>query len=74
MGELDIRGLDSRATARLQTAWKMHEGDAYDSSYLDRFLEEAKSLLAGDWDIDRHETPESKDKIVDVTLRFSRKS
>jgi outer membrane protein assembly factor BamA len=74
MGELDIRGLDSKATARLQAAWKLHEGDAYDSSYPDRFVEEAKGLLAGDWDIDVHQTPEPKDKIVDVTLRFDRKS
>ena len=74
MGDLDIRGLDSRSTDRLQLKWKLHPGDAYDSSYAGQFAEEARSQLAGEWDVTVHETPDAKEKTVDVTLRFDRKS
>jgi outer membrane protein assembly factor BamA len=74
MGELEIRGLDSRVTDRLQLKWKLRPGDPYDSSYLHSFLDETRDQLPGDWDISVHETPEAKDKTVDVTLRFDRKS
>jgi outer membrane protein assembly factor BamA len=74
MGELDIRGLDSRATDRLQLKWKLRPGDPYDSSYLSVFLDEAKGMLPGDWEISAHETPDANDKTVDITLRFDRKS
>jgi len=74
MGELDIRGLDTRTTDRLQLKWKLHSGDAYDSSYAGQFADEAKGQMAGDWDVSIHETPDAKDKTVDVTLRFDRKS
>jgi outer membrane protein assembly factor BamA len=71
MGDLDIRGLDSRSTTRLIEAWKLRSGDPYDSSYYQRFLKETDQLLPeGPWKITFHETPDENDKTVDVTLRF----
>ncbi len=71
MGDLDIRGLDSHTTARLGDAWKLRSGDPYDNSYYQRFLTEADKLVpGGPWKISFHETPDDKDKTVDVTLRF----
>jgi outer membrane protein assembly factor BamA len=74
MGDLDIRGLDSRTTERMVTAWKLMQGDTYDAEYPKKFTEEALGLLSGDdWNIVVHETVEEKDKTVDVSLHFEHK-
>ncbi len=75
MGELEIQGLDSRSTSRLEGDWKLRGGDAYDSSYPGRFVEESlKELsLMGGWDVRVHQSLNEKDKTVDVTLRFDPK-
>ncbi|MGA8493346.1 MAG: POTRA domain-containing protein [Terriglobales bacterium] len=75
MGDLEIRGLDSRTTARLQDGWTLRGGDAYDSSYPKRFLDrEDKEIgLRADWNV-RVEESLNDDKTVDVTLRFDPKA
>lgn len=72
MGDLEIRGLDSRTTARLENDWKLRGGDPYDSSYPRRFVAQAykETSLLGDWKSSIHESLNQKDKTVDVTLRF----
>jgi len=72
MGELDIMGLDSPATARLREAWKMRPGDVYDSSYVKRFVTEADKLLTAnvDWMVQTQEIPNQQDKTVDVALHY----
>jgi len=75
MGDLEIRGLDSRASDRLAATWKLRAGDTYDSGYPRQFLDAANNLVPGDqWNITVHETVEDKDKVVDVSLRFDLKS
>jgi outer membrane protein assembly factor BamA len=76
MGDLEIRGLDSRTTARLQNDWKLRGGDPYDSSYSKRFLDEAdkESSLTADWNVSVRESLNREEKTVDVTLRFDPKS
>ena len=69
MGEVEIRGLDSRTTARLQNDWTLRSGDIYDSSYVSRFVEQAYKEI-GDWHVSVHETVDPHDKTVDVTVRF----
>ena len=72
MGDLEIRGLDSKATERMGAAWKLHGGDTYDSGYPQRFVDAAPGLLGGgdQWEIVVHESVEDKDKTVDVSLHF----
>ncbi len=41
MGDLEIRGLDSKATERMGAAWKLHAGDTYDSGYPQQFVDAA---------------------------------
>jgi outer membrane protein assembly factor BamA len=75
MGDLEIRGLDSRTTARLEDGWRLRGGDPYDSSYPKRFLDQADkelSLLA-DWEVSVRESLNRNEKTVDVTLRFNAK-
>jgi outer membrane protein assembly factor BamA len=75
MGDLEIRGLDSRTTARLQNDWKLRGGDPYDSSYPGRFLEQVEKevLVMGDWRAGVRESLNQDEKTVDVSLRFDRK-
>jgi outer membrane protein assembly factor BamA len=75
MGEFEITGLDSQAKAHLLAAWKLHEGDPYDSEYAKRFLNETSRLVPANipWEIGIHEAVNEKDKTVDVTIRFSTK-
>jgi outer membrane protein assembly factor BamA len=76
MGDLDIRGLDSRTTARLQDDWRLRGGETYDSSYPKRFLEkEDKEIsIMSDWKASIRESLNRDEKTVDVTLRFDPKS
>ena len=75
MGDLEIRGLDSRTTARLQDDWKLRGGDPYDSSYPKRFLEQADKEISwmSDWNTSVRESLNPQEKTVDVTLRFDPK-
>ena len=72
MGELEILGLDSQAKARMQAAWTLHAGQAYNADYLKKFLDDTRQLLPRGvgWAVSTHETPDAKDKTVDVEIRF----
>jgi len=75
MGDLEIRGVDSHLTDRLENDWKLRGGDPYDSSYPKKFLDQANkeiSLLA-DWTASVRESLNPQEKTVDVTLRFDLK-
>jgi outer membrane protein insertion porin family len=75
MGDLEIIGLDSQTKARLQAAWKLAEGEPYNSEYPAKFLGETSRLVPAGvpWDIRIQEAVNEKDKTVDVTLRFTPK-
>jgi outer membrane protein assembly factor BamA len=71
MGDLEVRGLDSKATERMLQAWRLSAGETYDSGYPQRFLDSISGQFPADqWKITVHETPEDQDKTVDVSLRF----
>jgi outer membrane protein assembly factor BamA len=75
MGDLEIKGLDTHTTDRLQNEWALRGGDRYDSSYAKHFLEQADkeiSLLA-EWTVSIRESLNRDEKTVDVTLRFDPK-
>jgi len=76
MGDLELRGLDSRTTARLEDGWRLHGGDPYDSSYPKRFLDqEDKEIgILADWNVSVRESLNHDEKTVDVTLRFDPKA
>ncbi len=71
MGDLEVRGLDSKATERIGADWKLLPGQTYNSDYPGQFLKSiAGTFPADQWKITLHETPEDQDKVVDVSLRF----
>jgi hypothetical protein len=71
MGELEIRGLDSRTTARLLEQWKLRVGDVFDETYPGTFLELSyKDPSLEGWTASAHRTMDEVDKTVDVTLQF----
>jgi outer membrane protein assembly factor BamA len=72
MGELEILGLDTQATARMQAAWTLREGQPYNADYPEKFRDDTGQLLPRGvrWAISIHETLEAKDKTVDVEIRF----
>jgi outer membrane protein assembly factor BamA len=72
MGELEILGLDTQSKARMLAAWKLPEGQPYNASYPIKFLDETRPLLPRgvSWAVTFHETPDAKDKTVDVEIRF----
>jgi len=72
MGDLEILGLDTQATARMRGAWTLREGQPYNADYLTKFLEDTGQLLPRGvhWGITTHTTPDAKDKTVDVEIRF----
>jgi len=72
MGELEILGLDTQATARMQAAWSLREGQPYDADYPNKFVDDTGQILPRGvrWIVSIHETPEAKDKTVGVEIRF----
>lgn len=72
MGELEIAGLDTQAKARMQEAWTLREGQPYNADYPKKFLDDTRQLVPRgvQWDVSIHETPDAKDKTVDVEIRF----
>jgi outer membrane protein assembly factor BamA len=72
MGELEILGLDTQATARVRDAWNLHEGQPYNADYPEKFLMDTDQLLPRgvQWHSTVHATPDPKDKTVDVEIRF----
>jgi outer membrane protein assembly factor BamA len=71
MGDLEVRGLDSKATERIGAEWKLLPGQTYNSDYPGQFLKSiAETFPPDQWKISLHETPEDQDKVVDVSLRF----
>src|ERR1700686_382578 len=72
MGELEILGLDTQATARMQAAWTLREGQPYNADYPGKFRDDTGQLPPRGvrWAISVHETLEAKDKTVDVEIRF----
>lgn len=73
MGELDILGLDSQATAHLQAQWKLRPGEPYNGEYAKLFLDQTAQFLPRGvpWDASVHEAVNESDKTVDVSLRFT---
>jgi outer membrane protein assembly factor BamA len=72
MGELEILGLDTQAKARMQAAWTLRQGQPYNADYPKKFLEDTRQLLPRGvaWNVSIHETPDARDKTVDVEIRF----
>jgi outer membrane protein insertion porin family len=72
MGELEVTGLDTQATARMRAAWTLHEGQTYNADYLKKFLADTEQLLPHGvhWGVSIHETPDARDKTVDVEIHF----
>lgn len=75
MGEVEILGLDTQAQAQMRAAWALREGQPYDADYPQKFLENTRDLVPRgvQWDISIHETPDAKDKTVDVEIRFKQR-
>jgi outer membrane protein assembly factor BamA len=73
MGELDILGLDSQATAHLQAEWKLLPGAPYNGEYPKQFLDQTAQFLprAVPWNVSYHEAVNETDKTVDVSLHFT---
>jgi len=72
MGELDIEGLDTQAKARMQDAWTLRQGQPYNADYLKKYLRDTGPLLPRGvrWGVTVHETPDARDKTVDVEIHF----
>ena len=45
MGDLEVRGLDSKATERMLAAWRLLPGQTYDSGYAKLFLDSIIALF-----------------------------
>jgi outer membrane protein assembly factor BamA len=72
MGEFEILGLDTQAKARMVEAWTLRQGQPYNADYLKKYLNDTGRLLPRgvQWASTVHETPDAKDKTVDVEIQF----
>jgi outer membrane protein insertion porin family len=71
MGDLEIRGVDTRTTARLVDLWKLHAGDVFDDTYPKSFLDGAfKDPSMVGWTASVRQSMNESDKTVDIALHF----
>jgi outer membrane protein assembly factor BamA len=72
MGEIEITGLGTQASAQMRGAWKLLEGQPYNDDYPDKFLNETRKIVpdSGAWAVTKHVTPDVKSKTVDVEIHF----
>jgi outer membrane protein assembly factor BamA len=70
MGELEIIGLDTQAKARMVEAWALRQGQPYNAEYSMKFLGDNRQLIPRGVQGTIQETPDAKDKTVDVEIRF----
>ncbi len=70
MGELEITGLDTQAKARMVEAWTLREGQPYNADYSLKFLSDNRQIIPRGVQATIQETPDAKDKTVDVEIRF----
>jgi outer membrane protein assembly factor BamA len=75
VGDVDIQGVDQKVADKLRDAWELRETDTYDSSYVQRFIEQSWKLLPTglNWTVSVHEAVNEKDQTVDVSLRYGLK-
>lgn len=72
MGDLEIKGLDDKTTARLANEWTLRPDDPYDASYPTQFMQQAlREAALRDFVAQAHPSVNQKDKTVDVTVQFS---
>ncbi|HEX4484658.1 MAG TPA: POTRA domain-containing protein [Terriglobales bacterium] len=72
MGDFDVHGLDNPMTKRLTLAWKLAEGEVYDTSYTQNYLKSlpATTINLSQWKIKTMENVDSRAKTVDVLFQF----
>jgi outer membrane protein assembly factor BamA len=72
MGELEITGLDTQARSKVLAAWTLQAGEPYNAEYARKFLRDADALLPRGvaWAVEIHETPDQRDKTVDVEIHY----
>jgi outer membrane protein assembly factor BamA len=76
MGELNIDGLPPENTKKMLAQWQMKKGDAYDSSYPQRFfsLMYRDFGLHGSYNVVPKEAIDRQQKVVNMALHFLPKS
>jgi outer membrane protein assembly factor BamA len=68
MGKLDIVA-DQEVSARLRQEWKLAEGDVYDQTYIDQYLEANRDLLPAGFSRDSIQTSQNcPNAVVGVRL------
>jgi outer membrane protein assembly factor BamA len=70
LGSVDVTGLDKQTNARLREAWKMREGDPYDTSYEREYMKVAAPILARNISVRTEKNINEKSHTVDVTMQF----
>lgn len=76
MGELNIDGIPPENAKKMLAQWQMKKGDAYDSSYPQRFfsLMYRDFGLHGSYDVMPKEAIDRQQKVVNMALHFLPKS
>jgi outer membrane protein assembly factor BamA len=72
MGELEITGIDTQARSKIVAAWTLQAGQPYNAEYSKKFLQDADQFLPRGvaWAVEVHETPDQRDKTVDVEIHY----
>ena len=70
MGKLEIEGIDAEQTHRLMQGWKLGEGEPYDNTYIQQFLQHTVLKVPGRrWEWMTYEQIDDALKTVNVRLQ-----
>lgn len=70
LGAVDIGGLDKLTNARLRDAWKLREGEPYDTSYEREYMKSVRSMLTPNISVRVEKQINDKSHTVDLDLHF----
>ncbi|HET9837168.1 MAG TPA: POTRA domain-containing protein [Candidatus Angelobacter sp.] len=70
MGKVEIEGIDQEQTRRLVQGWKLGEGEPYDNTYVQQFLQHTALRVPGKkWEWLTYEQIDDAQKTVNVRLQ-----
>ncbi len=70
MGKVEIEGIDPEQTRRLMQGWKLGEGEPYDNTYVQQFLQHTALRVPGHkWEWMTYEQIDDAEKTVNVRLQ-----
>lgn len=70
MGQIDVTGLSKQNNAILREAWKLREGEPYDTSYVSEYMKNIRPMLTPNVSVQVERQINDTSHTVDIDMQF----